>query len=345
MNHPYSVGIHIDGARRASVGVPEESGADALTGAWAKEIVQRTEIAGLSFATFAGSHLARDGNRLDPVHLAAFAGPLTSRIAVIPEIPVTYVEPFHTSTQLASLDFAAGGRGGWLVSAENSEAAAIQYGRTVLDRAALAGEVVDVVAAVRRLWDTWEDDAVIRDFATGRYIDRERLHYADFTGRSFSVKGPAITPRPPQGQLPVLVPLEHAPGVDADVVIVGTGPGLVGDVERARSYGAPRVIADLEVVLDSRGESADRRATRDGSPGRFVGTAAELIDLLRDLAQQVDGVRLIPFDLDRELDELAHVVIPALIAAGVFTPPGRADARSIFGLSRAQNVFASTGRN
>lgn len=65
------------------------------------------------------------------------------------------------------------------------------------------------VEVARRLWDSWEDDAVIRDVATGRFVDRDKLHYIDFVGRYFSVKGPSITPRPPQGQ-PVVAALAHA---------------------------------------------------------------------------------------------------------------------------------------
>ena len=56
-----------------------------------------------------------------------------------------------------------------------------------------------------RLWDSWEDDAVIRDVATGRYVDRDRLHYIDFVGEFFSVKGPSITPRSPQAHPLVVV--------------------------------------------------------------------------------------------------------------------------------------------
>jgi len=73
----------------------------------------------------------------------------------------------------------------------------------------LFDEAGDFVEVVRRLWDSWEDDAVIRDVTTGRYVDRDKLHYIDFTGRCFSVKGPSITPRPPQGQ-PVVAVLAHA---------------------------------------------------------------------------------------------------------------------------------------
>ena len=73
----------------------------------------------------------------------------------------------------------------------------------------LFDEAADAVEVVRRLWDSWEDDAIIRDAATGRYIDRNKLHYIDFRGKYFSVKGPSITPRPPQGQ-PVVAALAHA---------------------------------------------------------------------------------------------------------------------------------------
>ena len=72
----------------------------------------------------------------------------------------------------------------------------------------LFDEAADHVEVVRRLWDSWEDDAEIRDVATGRFIDRDKLHYIDFEGAHFSVEGPSITPRPPQGQ-PVVTALAH----------------------------------------------------------------------------------------------------------------------------------------
>ena len=86
-------------------------------------------------------------------------------------------------------------------------------------------EAADFVEVVRRLWDSWEDDAEIRDAATGRFIDRDKLHYIDFEGRWFSVRGPSITPRPPQGQ-PIVCVLAHVDAAfrlaarSADVVFV-----------------------------------------------------------------------------------------------------------------------------
>ena len=73
----------------------------------------------------------------------------------------------------------------------------------------LFAEAADVVEVVRRLWDSWEDDAEIRDAATDRFLDADKLHTIDFASERFSVRGPSITPRPPQGQ-PVVAALAHA---------------------------------------------------------------------------------------------------------------------------------------
>ena len=86
------------------------------------------------------------------------------------------------------------------------------FGRRDVAGVDLFDEATDAVEVVRRLWDGWEDDAVIRDVATGRFVDRDKLHYIDFAGKHFSVKGPSITPRPPQGQ-PVVTALAHQPGL------------------------------------------------------------------------------------------------------------------------------------
>ena len=99
----------------------------------------------------------------------------------------------------------------------------------------LFDEAADAVEVVRRLWDSWEDDAVIRDAPTGRFVDRDKLHYIDFEGRFFRVKGPSIVPRPPQGN-PLVVALAHSrvpfefAARAADVVLVT--PADRADVDR-----------------------------------------------------------------------------------------------------------------
>ncbi len=122
-------------------------------------------------------------------------------MGLVPEIPTVTTDPFFVSTQLATLDSVSGGRAGWSVIVSEQESDAEYVGpRSVPPVSDRFLEAAEHIEAVRRLWDSWEDDAEIRDASTNRFVDRERLHHIDYEGRWFSVKGPSITPRPPQGQ-------------------------------------------------------------------------------------------------------------------------------------------------
>src|SRR5690242_14870480 len=200
--------------------------------------------------------------RPDAVLVASRVAPVTRHIGLIPVATVTHTEPFHVSKAIATLDHISDGRAGWQVRVSPTAHEAALFGRrTAPDGDELFTEAADAVEVVRRLWDSWEDDAVIRDVATGRYIDRDKLHYIDFAGEHFSVKGPSITPRPPQGQ-PVVAALAHAPRVyafaaaSADLVFVTPRDedslrailAEVGQAQRAASREI-RVYADLVVSL------------------------------------------------------------------------------------------------
>ena len=163
----------------------------------------------------------------------------------------------------------------------------------------LFDEATDAVEVVRRLWDSWEDDAIIKDKPTGRYIDRDKLHYVDFDGPFFSVKGPSIVPRPPQGH-PVIAALAHSTipfefaARSADVVFVTPADtAAVAPMDRRRATArtdrrarrrAPlKIFADLVVFLDDDRVAAERRKEHldalDGHAYRsdaaiFVGTPA-----------------------------------------------------------------------
>ena len=147
--------------------------------------------------------------RPDAVLVASRVAPVTSHIGLIPVATVTHTEPFHISKAIATLDFVSHGRAGWQVRVSGTAHEAELFGRRDVIGADLFDEASDAVEVVRRLWDSWEDDAIIRDVATGRFVDRDKLHYIDFAGKYFSVKGPSITPRSPQGQ-PVVAALAHA---------------------------------------------------------------------------------------------------------------------------------------
>lgn len=202
---PFAVALELD----AHGAHPAASSASAgLSPRLLASRVAAAERFGFTAVTFEDSPLpAGDAvARLDGVQRAAFVAPLTSAIGLVPVAHVAFSEPFHVATQLASLDWASNGRAGWIAEGSGTAREAAAYGREALTDAELARERHDVIEVARRLWDSWEDDAVIRDAATGRYLDADKLHYVDFEGDSFSVKGPLITPRPPQGQPVVVAP-------------------------------------------------------------------------------------------------------------------------------------------
>ncbi|MFF1830436.1 LLM class flavin-dependent oxidoreductase [Paenarthrobacter sp. NPDC058040] len=319
------------------------------------EAVLAAESAGFHVATFAD---APDAGRVNALQRAAFAGPITRTIALAPEVDTAYTEPFHISTQLASLDYVSGGRAGWIATAAESPEAAAAVGRSFVTGEALGQEAAASIEVGRRLWDSWEDDAVIRDVATGRYIDVDKLHYvdfetpSDFAGTAYSVKGPSIIPRPLQGQLPVLASAAlvsegavPADAVDAVLVTAPTPELLAGEVRdvRARLGASVAIVAELDVVLDSRGEAAASRAGSGNERAQYVGSAAGLTELLDALLQEADGVRLHPADLALELDELSRLVLPELRRRGSLRAPLQdATFRDLLGLERADNRYSTS---
>ncbi|MDQ0862934.1 LLM class flavin-dependent oxidoreductase [Arthrobacter globiformis] len=356
-----------DGGHPAAWRKARHAPAELLDGTRVRATVLAAESAGFHVATFADGSLTpassepggRDiPGRLNALQRAAFAGPVTGSIVLVPEVDTVYTEPFHISTQLASLDYVSGGRAGWLVAASDQAADAAAVGRSFVPADGLGREAADSIEVGHRLWDSWEDDAVIRDVATGRYIDADKLHYVDFESvAGYSVKGPSIIPRPLQGQLPVLAPAGllsadqlSAGAADAVLVSAPTPELLAGEIAEARAAApAAAIIAELDVVLDARGQSAagrlaelDAHTPWRSSRARFVGTAAELTGLLASVLETADGVRLHPAVLDVDLEELAQLVLPALRRQGVLAPrqPG-STFRDLLGLPRPASRYAA----
>src|SRR3954454_23986744 len=198
--------------------------------------------------------------RLDAVQVAARVAPVTEGIGLVPTAVVTHTEPFHLSKAIATLDYVSTGRAGVRVKVAASPHEAAHFGRrppgSIEDLFAEAGDWVEVV---RRLWDSWEDGAEIRDVATGRFVDRDKLHYIDFEGRWFRVKGPSITPRSPQAQPPVValahstVPYRFAAG-HADLALMtpldAPGAGRILDELAQHRDGACRTPDEVRVLAD-----------------------------------------------------------------------------------------------
>lgn len=314
--------------------------------------------------------------RLDAVLVAARVAPLTRHIGIVPTQVVTHTEPFHASKAIATLDYVSSGRAGVQVRISHRPDEAALFGRRPVppglldgsDPAALADlfdEAADYVEVLRRLWDSWEDDAEIRDAATGRFVDRDKLHYIDFEGAHFTVRGPSITPRPPQGQ-PVVAALAHRDvafrlvGRAADVGFVtprDDAAALVATI-RAEQEAAGRggetvhVLGDVVVFLGrSPAAAAERKERLDGLLGReyvsdahvFVGTPAELADLaLEWRAAGLSGLRLRPGALPVDLTRITRGLVPELQRRGAFRTAYEADTlRGLLGLPRPANRYAT----
>ena len=335
-----------------------------LSGRYWAELAGTAERGLLDFLTIDDTLMPQPGRRerIDPrrlagrgdaVLVAARIAPATRHIGLIPVATVTHTEPFHISKSIATLDYVSQGRAGWQprVSVTTHEAAL--FGRRDGSQIPLFEEAVEYVDVVRRLWDSWEDDAVIRDVTTGRYVDVDKLHYIDFAGKYFSVKGPSITPRPPQGQ-PVVAALAHAGPVyefaaaSADLVFITPtdSPNLQATVRtildevRAAGGGHLKVFADVVVSFGGDGDFKSDALV-------FVGSATELVDMLLDWQRLgIDGARLRPAVNATDLPVIVDELVPLLQRAGRFRA-AYADAESLrarLGLPVAPNRYVAVGR-
>lgn len=326
-----------------------------LTGRYWTDLARTAERGLLDFVTLddsldvqPGPHPEIDPRRLagraDAVLVAARIAPATAHIGLVPVATVTHTEPFHLSKSIATLDFVSHGRAGWepRVTTTAHEASLIGRGR---DRTDLFDEAGDVVEVVRRLWDSWEDDAEIRDVSTGRFIDRDKLHYIDFVGEYFSVKGPSITPRPPQGQ-PVVTALAHQVPVyefaarSTDLVFITPHDDaavrtIIGEVRQAGGTDL-KIYADVYVTFSGHVDPRSDAVVFDGTP-------AALVDLLAKWhGLGLDGFRLRPAVNATDLDVIADDVVPALQRKGLFRSGYRDGEllRERLGLPVADNRYA-----
>lgn len=152
-----------------------------------------------------GDVARQPAGRLEPTVLLTAVALATRHIGVIATASSSYNDPYNLARRFSSLDHISGGRAAWNVVTNAGDAAAQNFGLAGaprhVDRYARADEFIDVTL---KLWDSWEDHAVIADTGSGRFADPAKIHAIDFVGQHFSVKGPLNLPRSPQGR-PVLV--------------------------------------------------------------------------------------------------------------------------------------------
>ena len=229
--------IVANGAHVAGWRMPGAKADAAMNIALWKDLARAAERACVHFMFWADGiavrHSARDDDELsfnpridvfEPLTVIGALSAVTERLGFIASASTTYNEPYHVARKFASLDYVTGGRVGWNVVTSWSEQEAFNFG---LDahvehgkRYRRAEEFVDVVFG---LWDSWEDDAFVRDQAGGRYFDPAKLHTLNHEGEQLRVKGPLNVARPVQGYPVIAQAGSSGPGQDlgariADVI-------------------------------------------------------------------------------------------------------------------------------
>lgn len=301
---------------------------------WQALIVRIDNV--VDYVTLEDGFARAEGDGLDAVLLANWLAPRSRNIGIIAGAPVNFLEPFHVSTAIATLDFVSEGRAGLLVQRYGGLQTA-QARRTLGELngfppaqvTALERDSLDAIEAIQRLWDSWEDGAIIRDQESQRFLDGSKLHYVNFEGTEFSILGPSITPRPPQGQPVTAVTYRNDEdaliAAAADVIFLRSEVARIGEaVEKIRSSAASKAIVFVaDIALE-----AVRQSTTD--------LATQIAGLART---GVSGIRLLLSDPVQQVAYLSDELLPALRAALLVRSPVNGSLRDRFALPAATNRF------
>lgn len=292
----------------------------------------------VEFVTLEDGFADADGDGFDAILLANWLAPRSRNIGIIGGAPVNFLEPFHISTAIATLDFVSEGRAGLLAqqyggtrAVEAKRAIGTLNGFPEADSAALKQDGRDAIEVIQRLWDSWEDGTVIRDKESHRFLDGSKLHYINFEGVGFRVLGPSITPRPPQGKPVVAVTYrkgdEPSLAAAADVVFLGLDAGDIPvAIEAIRGSASERTqvfIADIEIDTETK---------------PVAETVAQVGDIV---TSGVHGIRLLLGDPARQVEHVVTKLLPALKAASLIRDVAGGALRSRFGLPAADNRYTA----
>jgi FMN-dependent oxidoreductase (nitrilotriacetate monooxygenase family) len=236
---------------------------------------RRAEAAGIAFAFVAdGLYINAQSiphflNRFEPISILSALAASTSKIGLVGTVSTSYSDPFTVARQFATIDQISGGRAGWNAVTTPLEGSGRNYSREHPEhelRYEIADEYLDVI---KGLWDSWDDDAFVRNRETGVYADKSKLHTLGHKGRFFRVEGPLNIGRSKQGQ-PVVF---QAGASDSGIKLAGKHADAVF------TNGGP--IEDAKVFYKQVKQSAiaqGRRAAEIGlypGIGPVVGAAAE----------------------------------------------------------------------
>jgi FMN-dependent oxidoreductase (nitrilotriacetate monooxygenase family) len=248
----------------------------------------------------------------DPLTLLPALAMVTEHLGLIATASTTFEPPYMIARRFASLDHISSGRAGWNLVTTSNPDAALNFGLTEHmdhgERYRRAREFFDVVTG---LWDSWAEDAFIRDVESGIYFDPERMHVLDHKGEFLSVRGPLNIARPIQGW-PVIV---QAGASDAGRQLAAETAEMIfasgGSLADAQRY-----YADVRSRADRVGREPDHIKILPGAlvvTGETAGEAREKRALLDSLVHPDSGIASLSialghdasgFDLDGPLPDI-----------------------------------------
>ncbi|WEF25595.1 LLM class flavin-dependent oxidoreductase [Paracoccus sp. S3-43] len=287
-----------------------------------QELAQKAEAAKFDALFFADGPALADNIRhaarfrLEPLTTITALATATSRIGLIATASTTYNEPYNLARFFASVDHISGGRVGWNIVTTSARQAAENFGLDAHpahgDRYGRAHEFLDVVT---KLWDSWQDDAVVNDPDSGVFADDTRIHAIDHRGEHFRVRGPLNIPRGPQGR-PVYVQAgssedgRHFAALHAEAIFtahqtLASAQAFYADIKaRARSVGRNpdhiKVLPGISPYIGS--TEAEAQALHDEF--NSLTQPAYSLHVLR----QMTGLDLLGHDLDGPFPR--HLIAP-----------------------------------
>jgi FMN-dependent oxidoreductase (nitrilotriacetate monooxygenase family) len=237
--------------------------------------------------------------RLEPLTMLAAIAVTTQYVGLGATMSTTYSEPFTVARVFSSLDHISNGRAAWNAVTTASSASGGNFGRVHPDHEQRYARAEEFVQVVRGLWDCWDDDAIIADRSTGRFIDKTKVRSLEHEGKFFSVKGPLNGGRSPQGQ-PVII---QAGGSDrgqnlaartADVVF-----SVVQDFDEAKV-----AYAQFKERVRKFGRSPDEVTVLPGVMpvvGRTDADALNILNTLQSYVNSTEGLAMLSSRLGQDL--------------------------------------------
>lgn len=228
----------------------------------------------------------------EPVTLFSALAPLTENLGFIATASTTYEEPYNTARKFASLDLISGGRAGWNVVTTTGNPTAQNFNLDEqLPHAARYRRAQEHVDVVKKLWDSFEDDAFLRDKESGVYFDTAKVHPAAHEGAHFKVRGPLNVHRSPQGH-PVIV--QAGQSEDGRALAAATAEVIFTAHQNLDT--AQEFYRDIKTRAATNGRNPDDILVMPGvAPfvGRTEAEAREKYDDLTSLILEEDGVGLL----------------------------------------------------